>query len=315
MKKCLTILLVLIHFACQAQQKPQVAFTIPEKDIIPEGIAYDAAEKSFYLSSINKRKILKIAATGKISDFVKSGQDDILEVLGMKVDDTGKLWACNNTPETDNIKVANVHVYDTRTGKLFRKYRLADGTKHLFNDLCFTATGDTYLTDSDAGAVYVIRKGADKPEAFLPPGSLRYPNGIATSADEKKIYVSTGSGLGIVAIDRMTKEIKPVSHARFLVIALDGLYRYGNKLIGVQNSFFPEAVLQFDLSADGASMDRISFLASNDPAFDVPTTGVVAGDEFYFIANSQLFQLIGNKGNIKDPGKLNATLIMKIKLN
>jgi hypothetical protein len=59
----------------------------------------------------------------------------------------------------------------------------------------------------------------------------------------------------------------------------------------------------------------MEFLAQGDDKFDVPTTGVIAGDEFYFIANSQLFQLIGNKGKIKDPASLTSTYIMKIKLN
>ena len=39
------------------------------------------------------------------------------------------------------------------------------------------------------------------------------------------------------------------------------------------------------------------------------------GDEFYFIANSQLFQLIGNQGKIKNPEKLKETTILKIRLN
>src|SRR5918911_1228354 len=33
-----------------------LAFTVTEKDPIPEGMAYDAAERVFYLSSLRKRK-------------------------------------------------------------------------------------------------------------------------------------------------------------------------------------------------------------------------------------------------------------------
>jgi hypothetical protein len=46
--------------------------------------------------------------------------------------------------------------------------------------------------------------------------------------------------------------------------------------------------------------------------FDVPTTGAVAGDTFYFVANSQLHNY-GAKG-IVDRAKLRPISILKLKL-
>jgi hypothetical protein len=316
MKK-LAVLFFLVGQLAYAQQKPQVAFVVKEKDLIPEGIAYDAKEKAFYLSSIQKKKIVKITDKGNVTDFIKSGQDSVQQVLGMRVDMHGRLWACNNTPEHDTLnRIANVHVYDLKTEKLINRYKLQDGTKHLFNDLYFTQNGDAYLTDSEAGGIYVIRNNSKSIEEFVKPGSMRYPNGIAATANEKKLLVSTGSALGIVAIDLNSKTIEPITHDRFLIIGTDGLYRYKpNILIGVQNVLFPEAIIEFHVTADAEKIESMNFVCSNDPAFDTPTTGVIVGDEFYFIANSQLMQIIGNKGNIKNPEKLNDTIIMKIKLN
>jgi WD40 repeat protein len=315
MKKLVVVILIICGSEIFAQNA-EVAFTIKEKDIISEGIAYDPTSKTFYLGSIHKQKIMRISSDGTVSDFVKTGQDGINEVLGMKVDGSGMLWACHNTPEYDTInKVSGIHVYDVRTGKLSKTFKLADGNKHLFNDLHFTDNGDTYVTDSDGGGVYVIRKGSDVIETFLKPGSLRYPNGISSTADNKKILISTGSALGIVSVDVESKEVKQIPHVKFLIIGTDGLYRYKNTLIGVQNVLFPEGILKFTLNADATSVIGMDFLASNDPMFDTPTTGVIVGDEFYFIANSQLLQIIGNKGKIKEPQDLKETFIMKIKLN
>lgn len=314
MKKCLVVFMLFANVLFE-QQKPVVAFKVSEKDIIPEGIAYDPIGKAFYLSSIHKNKILKITQTGAVSDFIKPGQDEFLEGLGMKVDATGKLWACNNTPEHDSLrKVANVHVFDLKTSKLVKKYQLNDGRRHLFNDLYFTASGDAFVTDSEGGALYVIRNGSDKLEEFITLGKLHYPNGITGSSEDTHLYVSTASGLGIAVIDLKTKEIKPME-AKYRVIGFDGLYRYKHRLIGIQNAFFPEAIMQFTLSHDNFEIDKVEFLTQNQPEFDIPTTGVIVGDEFYFIGNSQLFQLIGNHGKIKNPESLKETLIMKIKLN
>jgi sugar lactone lactonase YvrE len=207
-------------------QKAEVAFKIPEKDIIPEGIAWDPTGKNFYIGSIQKNKILKITQDGIVTDFVKTNQDNIRQVLGMRVDNEGRLWACNNSPEQDTVsKISSVHVYDLKTGKLQKAFTLNDGTKHLFNDIHFTSSGDAYVTDSDGGAIYMIRKGSNDIQEFLKLGTLRYPNGITSTKDEKKLIVSTGSGLGIVSVDLQTQKVEQIPHEKFFIIGADGLYR------------------------------------------------------------------------------------------
>jgi hypothetical protein len=77
--------------------RSQTAFTIPEPDLIPEGIAYDPKRRVFYLGSIHKSKIVSIDAAGRQNDFTTSGQDGLQEVLGMKVDARRRLlWVCSN---------------------------------------------------------------------------------------------------------------------------------------------------------------------------------------------------------------------------
>lgn len=308
-------LLFCIETNCTAQQKPQTVAVLKEKDIIPEGITIDEKSKTIFLSSIQKNKILSISPDGFVEDFVASGQGGLKQVLGMKVY-KGQLWACNNTPEHDTThREANVHVYDLATRKLVKRITISDGGKHLFNDLYILRNGDAYVSDSDGAGIYLIKNGSDKAEPFIKGGTVPYPNGITATADEKKIIVSTGGGQGIVSIDLITKEIKSIGHPKYLLIGADGLYRYNNKLIAVQNVTFPEGIIEMELSSDNTSITEIKHLLVGAPEFDTPTTGVVAGDDFYFIANSQLTQIIGGGGKIKNPEKLEETVIMKIKLN
>lgn len=298
-----------------AQVKPLRVAVLKEKDIIPEGIAYDPTTKTIFLSSIHKNKIVSINEKGEVKDFVSSGKDELKQVLGMKVRN-GKLWACNNTASHDTLnREANIHVYDIGSGKLFKRFKLSDGSMHLFNDLYFTSNGDAYVTDSDGAGIFVIKNGSDEVEPFIKGGTLPYPNGITATADEKKLIVSTGGGQGIVSIDINSKEIKSIKHPKYLLIGADGLYRYQKKLIAVQNVTFPEGIVEMALSNDEASITDIKHLVINIPELDTPTTGVVVGDEFYFIANSQLMQIIGSDGKIKNPDALRETVIMKIRLN
>jgi hypothetical protein len=309
------IILINVISQCYAQQKPQPVALIYEKDIIPEGIAFDEKSNTIFVSSIYKNKILAISTEGFLSDFVPSNKDGIKQVLGMKVFN-GQLWACNNTAEQDTVnREANLHVYDIASKKLVKRITIKDGSKHLFNDLYIMQNGDAYVTDSDGAGIYLIKNGSDKAEPFIKGGTIPYPNGITATADEKKIIVSTGGGQGIVSIDLATKAIKSITHAHYFIIGADGLYRYKNKLISVQNVTFPEGIVEMQLSEDNQTITDIKHLVVGIPEFDTPTTGVIVGNEFYFIANSQLFQLIGNQGKIKNPGKLKETAILKISLN
>lgn len=307
-------LLLVCHFVF-AQKKAETAFILEERDLIPEGIAYDPTEKAFYLSSIYKRKIVKITSDGKVSDLISTGADEIEQVLGMKVDARGLLWACNNTPEHDTVrKISNVHVYDLRTKKMVKRFKLEDDNRHLFNDIYITKAGDVFVTDTHAGMVWLVRKDSKTLEEFTKRGSVPFANGITATPDEKFLIVSTGGAQGVVRVDVSTKQISSIPNDRYMVMGYDGLYQYNNTLIGIQNTFFPESIQKVTLNASSDRAERIDFLCDRDPKFNAPTTGVIVGDEFYFIANSQLLQIIGGKGKIKDPATLEETIIMKIKL-
>ena len=310
----LVSLLLVCHFVF-AQKKAETAFILEERDLIPEGIAYDPTEKAFYLSSIYKRKIVKITSDGKVSDLIPTGADEIEQVLGMKVDARGLLWACNNTPEHDTVrKISNVHVYDLRTKKMVKRFKLEDDNRHLFNDIYITKAGDVFVTDTHAGMVWLVRKDSKTLEEFTKRGSVPFANGITATPDEKFLIVSTGGAQGVVRVDVSTKQISSIPNDRYMMTGYDGLYQYNNTLIGVQNTFFPESIQKVTLNASSDRAERIDFLCDRDAKFNAPTTGVIVGDEFYFIANSQLLQIIGGKGKIKDPAMLEETIIMKIKL-
>ncbi|RAW03244.1 SMP-30/gluconolactonase/LRE family protein [Pseudochryseolinea flava] len=316
MKKILLIMLCMPAALFAQLRKPEIAFTIPEKDLFPEGIAYDAASQSFFVSSIFKNKIVKISAKGIVEDFVKSNADGIEQVLGMRVDYKGMLWACNNPPEHDSLKkYSNIHVYDVKRKALYKRYQISDGKSHLFNDLIIAGNGDVYVTDTNAGMLWVIKQGANDIEAFTKPGSLPWANGIVLTPDEKTLLVCTGSGMGIARVSIETKKVETFPVERYLILGMDGMYLYKNLLIGVQNTTFPEGILQMDLSDDVTRVTEVKFLAYDVPQFEIPTTGVVVGDYFYFIANSQMMHIVGQGGQVKDAQQLKDNFIMKIKLN
>ena len=63
-----------------------VAFTVPEKGLVPEGVAYDPKTRSFFLSSIRKRKVYRIDASGKATVFVVPREGGLRSAAGIAVD-------------------------------------------------------------------------------------------------------------------------------------------------------------------------------------------------------------------------------------
>jgi len=270
------------------------AFTIPQKDLIPENLAYNPADKCFYVGSTHHRKVVKVTAEGNVSDFIKDSQNGEWMVVGMKIDSSRQhLWFCSSIGDVmqgyhdgDFGTHTGVFKYDLRNGKLIRKYILEKTNGlHFFNDLVLDGNGNVYLTDMPGNAVYAIYAVKDSLQMFSQLSGFTDPNGIALSADEKKLFLATNEGLAVMNLQ--TKETSLIKHDSVMKTrGIDGLYFYKNTLVAVQNGY--NRIMQFYLTS---SMDEIKtsrIIESNHPFFSMnPTTGVIVGNMFYYISNSQ----------------------------
>ena len=307
----------------QITGKSEIAFKIPQKDLIAEGITYDPVSRSFFVGSLYCRKIVEVDASGKAHDFISEKQDGIWSVLGMKVDAKRRILLANTAnseddmlmkyPEHDTVGQTAVYKYDLQTKNLIKKYVLAiKGEHHFFNDLAITKTGDVYITDSSDGSVYRILAADDKLEQFVKPTAMNYPNGIALSADDSHLYVAHLAGISV--IDLNSKEVKPIcAPENVATSSIDGMVLYDHSLIANQGIPGVERVAKFYLSSDPGRIEKLELLQVNHPVFVIPTTGAVAEDSFYFIANSQLGSFDENK-KIFSEDKLQETIILKIRL-
>ncbi|MEJ7578362.1 MAG: hypothetical protein WKF74_15305, partial [Pyrinomonadaceae bacterium] len=95
----------------------------------------------------------------------------------------------------------------------------------------------------------------------------------------------------------------------------DGLYLYGNSLIAVQNANpSPDRVIRLFLNAEGNKVEKARVIESNHPLYALPTTGVIVGDSFFYIANTQL-NSVGAGGIISPSTKLRDLILLKVNLN
>ena len=131
----------------------RIAFELSEPDLLTEGIAYDSATGVFFISSVRKGRILRVAGDGTTSEFaaVEGGR---WSPLGLRVDQSrAVLWvAAAALPQTaahhaaDSGRSALLR-YDLRSGRLTGRYEPAGGA-HAFGDVLVSGNGDVYVTDS-----------------------------------------------------------------------------------------------------------------------------------------------------------------------
>ncbi len=299
----------------------QVAFTVAEPDLIPEGIARNPIDGSFFIGSLYKSKIIRVDRNGNKSDFTSEHQDGLRPVTGMKVDPVRReLWACSqvssgNTRQfnPEEMGWSGVFRYDLNTGKLLKKYILFEPEQqHLFNDLIILNNGDVYITDSATGGIYLIRRDKNQLELFLRSAEFIYPNGIARNPNQDKFYMA-GSIQGIVLVDLNSATYRPLTlPADVTTVGVDGLYFFKNSLVAIQNGL--GRISRFYLDDSGLKVIRQEIIEAGNPHFNIPTTGTLAGNEFYYIANSQM-RAFDADGKIYPPDKLNDIVVLKTNLN
>ena len=70
------------------------------------------------------------------------------------------------------------------------------------------------------------------------------------------------------------------------LVGIDGVARFGNDLIVIQNGIQPARILRIHMSTDWKAIDSVEVLLRGGK-LDEPTNGVVSGDRYVFVARSQ----------------------------
>jgi hypothetical protein len=291
-----------------AVHNARVAFTVPEKDLFPEGLAYDPAKRVFFMGSMYHRKIVRITEKGDVSDFVKAEVYHLQPIGGVHVDPADQsVWAASDPDETHG---SELYHFDSQ-GKLLERYSPPGTGPHDLNDLVLYRSSAIYVTDTDANLTYRFDRKTHEFTPLILPRPQLFPNGITLSDDATRLYIADWLGVIIMDLrDNSAREVNPGEHNT--LCGIDGLYWYKNSLIGVQSTG-TFRVMRWSLSADGRQVQASKVLERGSPLVSFPTTGAIRGTDFYFMANTG----IGNytdDGKIADPAKLEPVHIAVVPL-
>lgn len=263
--------------------RAQIAFTIPkERNLDSEGVAYDSAGDRLYFNG-SASTLLRVDRGGNVTELSVSPAGQNFVRLGMDVvPDHREIWVIDGVISTDapadEKGRSALSVYDLRDGRLLRRvFRGSAEQPALLNDLTILRDGTAFITDSTRHEVLRLSPAADAFEVFA--DGFRAPNGIATSAGETTLFVADFRGINRFDIETKARELLKTSAP---LNGIDGLVEYRGSLIGIQNVLGAPRVVRLHLD----DKNRVELLESKNPKLNVPTTGVVAGDEYYFLANT-----------------------------
>ncbi len=265
----------------------EVAFSIHERDLHIEGIAFDPVDRRWYAGSVHKRKIITWDASGEVQDFTGSAENGLMSVMGMDVDPQRRILWVTSVPSREMIdhKVkmpAFIRAYDLTTGEIISSHSPSDTLDHWFGDLQVSSDGDVFITDSSTNRIYLIRNGTISVWLDL-SDTVGNIQGIALREDDL-VVTDYLSSLFIVNLD--DRQITAVSNPyhELILKGADGIYAHGSTLLLTINGQVPNRLIR--LYMEGDSISHYEILDRNHPEFGEPTLGTVVGDVFYYVGNS-----------------------------
>lgn len=290
------------------------AFLHEAGDFVPEGIAVDG--DSLLLGSIRYGYIERLGEQrATLSDPVEAGH---WSVFGMRMGPAGGLWYVSAAvPEYANVDAESIGStglfrLDLDTGKTTVRALLPKQDEmQVLGDLIFADDNTIYATESLTGALYRYSIDTGEFTQVIAPGTLRSMQGLVLDESGEYLYVADYVG-GLFRVHLADYSVQRViGDAQTTLFGIDGLYRFGNELIAIQNGIRPNRVAAFSLGEDGLSVTSTRILARNLPEFDEPTLGTIVGDEFLFVANSH-WGRFDRDGNL--PAALTGPIILRVKL-
>ena len=290
------------------------AFRIRERDLQPEGLAYDPGSRALFAGSF-KGKIVRIDATGGVTDFVAQvvpGERRV--VVGLRVDAARRhLWAVVDDPRAFGdpaVGGAALHQYALQDGRLLARH--AGPPTGALNDVALLPDGTACATGTSDGSVWCLAPGRAALAPLVPAGSIPEANGIAAAPDGRAFYVAGWHDIHRVEYPSGRVHILPAP-AGVPTGSLDGLYWYRGGLVGIQNGIHPGRVLWLPLDPAGERIVGAEVLERYHPGFNGMTTGAIDGDTFLYFANTQS-RAFRPDGTPIDPAALADIVILRLPL-
>jgi len=292
-----------------------VLLRMRDSTIWPEGLDYDRQGKRFFVTSIRHRTVVVVSDAGVERELWATPSADMGAMFAVRWDPVRRvLWATTAAlPQMDRSSPADSTAaalleLNAEDGSLIRRWDLPRGEHHAPGDVAIGEKGEVYVADSDAPVLYRLRTEGDTLEAIRNP-LFRSLQGIGIGA-HGVLYVADYSH-GLLRVDPVARTATVLEGSTLPTLGCDGLLWYRNSLIAIQNGVAPARVVRFYLDGNGGRIVRAQVIDRNSDVADEPTNGIMVGDQFVYVANSQWEKF--DDAGVRRPGvPLSAPLLLAL---
>ncbi|HEX5818767.1 MAG TPA: hypothetical protein VFY20_07805 [Gemmatimonadales bacterium] len=271
--------------------------TLTDSTLHPEGVAYDAASKHWYVGSVQARGVLRLDEAGQAESWGPP-PDSLDGVFGMAVDGSrGWLWlATAAVPHMRGYRAedagrSTLVAVSLASGAVVRRVRLpAVQGGHQLGDVIVTADGGLLATDSRHPAVYQVRHpDRDTVATVLVERDPRFRSlqGMAVVDGGRTMMLADWSH-GLLRVDLASRAVTEVTAPPGrTTLGIDGLYRLDDRrLLAIQNGISPPRVVMLRLDAAGTTVTEVRTLDRHAAVATEPTLGAIGAGRFVYVANS-----------------------------
>lgn len=290
--------------------KPVFALTDP--NLLPEDIDYDPKTRSFLITSVLEKKIIRLSEDGHQTDFAKAPSG--WPMFAIKIDTNRNLVWASEVAVNGFTAVAKrewgrcaVLCFDLRTGALIK--RIEAPLNEALGDFALTPDGDPIVSDGDGGGIYRIAN--DRLELINDADFISPQTPVVLPDGEHVLIPDYLRGIGILSL--RSKEVSWLGADSGIKVALngvDGLYFDRGMLMLTQNGTSPERVMALQLDKSYSRVRAVQIIERGTVTLGDPTHGVFVGGVFYYIANSGWDQL-DDHGDATPGGRLAPAKIMR----
>jgi hypothetical protein len=271
----------------------EVIATVPVVGGLIESVLREPTDDRLIVTSVSEKGLLGKRSYGDWDGYRPDGVDN-LSGIALAPDGSGYMVASGRIDGSDGPRgfsgLLGVDLH--RMGDEFR-IPAPDGVS--VSDIVIGPDKAVYASDPIGGGIYKWVHGYEALEQFIAPGTFRSPQGLTVNEDNSRLYVSDYR-YGIAIIDLDTRQVSRLSSKLPVILdGIDGMWRYGNELIVVQNGTSPMRIAAFELSEDGMSVIGHRIFEQAHSEWTEPLSGSIDGDALIYIGNGQWDKFVEGK--------------------
>lgn len=266
-------------------ERSEVVLTVPEFAGLVESVAREPKDDRMVVTSVSERAIFAIKPYAGWDGY---RPHDAANISGIAVDLRNfTIWMAAGRIDGGEGTSGEFHGLIALPYSASEEVRIAAPESVSLSDLVIGGDGSIYASDPIDGGVYVKLAGEGSLSTLVAPGTFRSPQGLALSADGKLLYVSDYR-YGVAIVDLATRHVsRLMSDVPIILDGVDGLWRYGDELIAMQNGTSPMRISAFRLSDDGRHVIARRIIEQAHRDWTEPLSGTIDGDRLLYVANGQ----------------------------